>query len=378
MTATVAKRARPGSPEVGALLGVRHPNVASLHLVRDDGEGSIVELVRAPGGSLHELLGARRLEPPEAATVAAAVADALAALHGRGLVHGDVHPGNILFDATMTPLLADLDAVVPAGVGTGAGAAGFTAPEVEAGRAPTPASDQWALAACIRASLGPVLPTPLAVALTVASSTNPDDRFASVRAFADAVGHAVAPGPIAPTERLAPRPPPITRRLGANPAARAPGPTRPRRRARLVLAAVAVVLAGVGILARAQGGAGGGALPPCDGATPRVAPGDRAVLADPAGAGCSVLVVQHGDELVVPLGGQLRRFRVGRAGDVALLGRWDCGTADLLAVYRPSDGRLLEYGAWGAGDPVATAQLRPGATPVVRRQERCDEVTADG
>ena len=38
------------------------------------------------------------------------IASALATAHERGVVHGDVAPANILFDATGRPLLADLGA----------------------------------------------------------------------------------------------------------------------------------------------------------------------------------------------------------------------------------------------------------------------------
>lgn len=63
----------------------------------------------AAGGSLAGVVSARgRIGVGEAVTVLTSVAQALAHVHGRGVVHGDVSPGNVLFTAQGKPLLADL------------------------------------------------------------------------------------------------------------------------------------------------------------------------------------------------------------------------------------------------------------------------------
>jgi hypothetical protein len=65
----------------------------------------------ADGGSLARLVHHRRRLPwPEALTVLIPLADALAAAHERGFVHGDVSADNVLFDADGRPLLADFGA----------------------------------------------------------------------------------------------------------------------------------------------------------------------------------------------------------------------------------------------------------------------------
>ncbi|MEV0605225.1 serine/threonine-protein kinase [Polymorphospora rubra] len=84
-----------------------------------------------------------------AADVVAQVADALSYLHGRGIVHGDVKPGNLLVPADGGPVrLVDFGvARAVEGVPERATHATpeYVAPEVVAGAPPTPAADVYAL-----------------------------------------------------------------------------------------------------------------------------------------------------------------------------------------------------------------------------------------
>ncbi|MEA3058504.1 MAG: transporter, family, lactate transporter [Sphingomonadales bacterium] len=247
---TTVKRTSRHTQEVAALLAVQHPNIVRLVDVRDGTTGAELALEHAAGGSLHDLLAARRrLSAGEAIGIGLAIGAALAELHRRGLVHGDVHPGNILFDdaVTMTPLLADLGSAAPIGhPAAGHGVPGCTAPEVERGAPPSPASDQWSLAAVLRAALGPVVPTPLAVVLSVALAPVPADRYASIESMAIALRHAAPAAPVRPAPRTATGrrtdAPPVTRRYGPLP----PAVRRPRTRARpafaIGLAAVALAI----------------------------------------------------------------------------------------------------------------------------------------
>lgn len=108
----------------------------------------VLDLVR--GGSLRSVLAARgHLSAGEAVTVVTPVARALGDLHARGVVHADVSPGNVLLERTGRPLLADLGVARLVGEAPTElfGTPGFTAPEVEAGEQPTPASDVYAVGA---------------------------------------------------------------------------------------------------------------------------------------------------------------------------------------------------------------------------------------
>src|SRR6185312_11037127 len=86
--------------ESALLAGGRHEHVLQTHgqVATDRGPGLLLEY--AAGGSLAALVAARGpLTVGEAVTVLAPVASAIDYLHGTGVVHGDVSPGNVLFTA---------------------------------------------------------------------------------------------------------------------------------------------------------------------------------------------------------------------------------------------------------------------------------------
>ncbi|WP_051797670.1 serine/threonine-protein kinase [Catenuloplanes japonicus] len=89
--------------------------------------------------------------PAVAANLVAQLANALAYLHGRGIVHGDVKPGNLIVPADGGPVrLADFGVarrVRPAGADPRATHATpeYVSPEVVDGAAPSPASDVYAM-----------------------------------------------------------------------------------------------------------------------------------------------------------------------------------------------------------------------------------------
>ncbi|WP_134772878.1 serine/threonine-protein kinase [Ornithinimicrobium flavum] len=145
--------------EAGLLASVRHRHVVHLYDVlplaaagaeRPDAVVLVTQL--AAGGSLAQLLSRRSiLSPGELVTVLQPVAGALADLHARSVVHGDLSTGNVLFRADGMPLLADLGTARVAGErggawGTGAGD-GMVAPEVLEGFPATPESDVYQVGA---------------------------------------------------------------------------------------------------------------------------------------------------------------------------------------------------------------------------------------
>jgi hypothetical protein len=103
---------------------VRVHDVVRLPGAADGALGIVMDY--AAGGSLGQLVSCRgALSVGETVTVLTPIAQALAYLHGKGFMHGDVSPGNILFSAHGKPLLADLgvtrmvgDAADPAPAGT--------------------------------------------------------------------------------------------------------------------------------------------------------------------------------------------------------------------------------------------------------------------
>jgi serine/threonine-protein kinase len=118
------------------------------------GYALVLELVK--GTDLrHRLRRDGPLPPAVAADVVAQVGDALAYLHGRGIVHGDVKPGNVLVPVDGGPVrLADFGVAQRVAVAKRVGRARpravhatpeYVAPELVAGAAAGPGSDVYAL-----------------------------------------------------------------------------------------------------------------------------------------------------------------------------------------------------------------------------------------
>ena len=138
--------------EAALLAGVEHPHVVRLRAVAGDGDAMVLVLDLAAGGSLAALLASRvRLSPGEVVTIAVPLAEALAAAHARGVVHGDVTPANVLFTADGRPVLGDLGVsrLVGAPAGRPHGTAGYLDPSGDLG----PAGDVHGLAATCLAAL---------------------------------------------------------------------------------------------------------------------------------------------------------------------------------------------------------------------------------
>jgi hypothetical protein len=144
--------------EAALLATIRHDHIVALRSVVPTADGLVLVLEYAAGGSLAAVLAARsRLSAGEVVTIGAPLARALGDAHARGLVHGDVTPGNVVFSDAGKPLLADLGVASLAGdqVGPVAGTFGYADP---AGIAATPAGDVHGLAAVCFTALAGVTP----------------------------------------------------------------------------------------------------------------------------------------------------------------------------------------------------------------------------
>jgi CRP-like cAMP-binding protein len=100
--------------EALALQGIAHPRVIALleagEVDERFGGGFYLAMEWIPH-ALDRVLRAQYpepLEPPRALTIARGVAEGLAAIHDRGLVHRDVKPSNILLRPDGSPVLTDL------------------------------------------------------------------------------------------------------------------------------------------------------------------------------------------------------------------------------------------------------------------------------
>ncbi len=264
------KRANTGDREqirrearIGA--GLQHPNViAVFDAVVEEGEDGERWLVMEylPARSMGETLRADGPMPAQrAAQVGAQVADALSAMHAKGMVHRDITPGNILVADDGTAKLADLGIAVWAevtltGTAESPGTPGYVAPELLKGVAATPAADMYALGVTLAAAVEGGGPGS-ALAGVLAAMTDPEPAR---RPTADESAR-----------RL--------RKIAGTARSRRPFP-------RGLLAAAGVVLVGV-LVAGVLVATGGGSDP--DDGSAADDPSRRAVPGAPAGGGAELL-----------------------------------------------------------------------------------------
>jgi hypothetical protein len=129
--------------EIDALRDVRHPNIARL--IEADPNGDWIALEYAANGRADQW--GRGQPTPVLVELAAQLADALAWLHARRVMHGDLKPSNVLVAEDGTARLIDLGmarSVDAAGLEQG-GTLGFIAPEVLRGEPAGPEADLYGL-----------------------------------------------------------------------------------------------------------------------------------------------------------------------------------------------------------------------------------------
>ncbi|GAA2682920.1 MULTISPECIES: serine/threonine-protein kinase [Actinosynnema] len=151
------QRFRQLEREARLLAQLNHRHVVTIYDVLDDGGECWLVMEYVPARSMAEL---DVVAPRQAAKLGAQIADALAAVHAKGILHRDIKPGNILVISDDEVKLADFgisratsgDATVT-NPGLLTGSPGYVAPEVANGAAPTAASDVFSLASTLFAAV---------------------------------------------------------------------------------------------------------------------------------------------------------------------------------------------------------------------------------
>ncbi len=132
--------------------GLRHPGlVALVGLFRDRGGRPALVYELVEGSDLRTRMGQGPIDPLVALGWLEQLGGALDALHGRGLVHRDVKPENVLLDRTGQVRLADFgllrgaEGMTVTANGIALGTLDYMAPEVILGHRPGAAADRYAL-----------------------------------------------------------------------------------------------------------------------------------------------------------------------------------------------------------------------------------------
>lgn len=276
----------------------RHPGVVQLL-----GAGTDTLTLRLVDGVPLSRLPA--LSPAQMARIAAEVATTLADLHDIGVVHGAVSADHVLIDSAGRTVLCSL----------GRATVGSPESSQEQGRrvatdGPRPAAFRAAAEADVAALAG------------VLAAAAPADSDVG-RILRTAIG---APGGPWPARRLATllTTPPHDRSGGAS-------------RSKVVGAVVAIVMTATAIALVAP--------------TLASAPTHHRAACPLADHGCRPLARTDG-VIQTAVG----RYRLGRRGDLVVVGRWHCGDA-LPALLRPATGEVWVWDGWAPATGPLAARL---------------------
>jgi serine/threonine-protein kinase len=408
--------------EARAIAGLQHPNILPIYDFAQEGELSYFVTQYIEGGStLAALLAPGPLDPIHALQIAARLLDALEYAHGRGVIHRDVKPSNVLLARPDWPLLADFGIARFADEsrhltpdGQMLGTAAYMAPERATGASADARSDLYSLGVVLYElvtgrvpfeattplavlmhhvhqppppprSFAPDLPEPVERVIARALEKDPARRFQSAAEMARAVREAIAEierervlrglTPVvvsAPPRRAgyttlelppddpaggAPQEPP-----GALPPA--PGP---RRRLLPLIGAGLLALALLGValalLPALLGGAGAATAPTSPAATAPTSPAATADAASaaplPAEPGASPTAPAEGGRYVVQPGDTLS----------AIAGHFGTSVEALLAANGLSDPNLIRAGNTliipGASGDLAAIPTAAGAPATI-------------
>ena len=153
MVAREGKVAERAEREARAAAALRHPRCQRIYALARDPSHIYIAYEYVPGRTMRQALAAGELGDREAVETAAQVLEALAHAHGRGIVHRDVKPSNVLLgegggvDVRLLDFglaqMAEFDTLTA--IGDVPGTLAYVAPERLLGQTATAAADVWAV-----------------------------------------------------------------------------------------------------------------------------------------------------------------------------------------------------------------------------------------
>jgi WD40 repeat protein/serine/threonine protein kinase len=198
--------------EARLIASLEHPHIVPVFDFWRDPDGAYL-VMRLMEGSLFDHLAGRTWDSARAFRAIEQIGSALAYAHLRGLVHGDLHPGNVLTDADGNAYLSDFGLAAHPAVATTTPPEAYSSPEQRRGEPVGPTSDVYGLARLVFFLLTgtppgelplpslraahPDLPDQVDRVLQRATSAEPADRYADAGAFVAALVTAVGgPEPV--------------------------------------------------------------------------------------------------------------------------------------------------------------------------------------
>ena len=234
-----------------------HPNLVSVYDFEAESERPYLVMAHMPGGSLYDRIQAG--EHPEPERLVRDILAALEAIHGAGIIHRDIKPGNVLLAGDGTACLTDFgiarpeDATSLTQTGHIPGTARFMAPELWQGHPADESSDLYAAGVLLRQAVGDDASPGLHALIESLASAAPENRPASASEALDRM----------PTHAFEPTAPQVVQPQRDEPTPRTlvvQSEDHPHRRAALAGVAALAALAAVAIAIAVGGGGddGGG------------------------------------------------------------------------------------------------------------------------
>ena len=126
---------------------VNHPAIAHVYGIESWRNRPFLVVEFLPGGTLADRLRRGPVPAARAVDIGARLADALAALHEAGYMHGDIKPSNVGLTSDGSPKLLDfgLARETSDGAATRGGTVRYLSPEVLSGLPADEADDVWSL-----------------------------------------------------------------------------------------------------------------------------------------------------------------------------------------------------------------------------------------